>query len=426
MGSAGCSLLLDTVSYRDCSGAECGPTDAAIDTADAPSTDSATDVVDASKTSCTKNADCAQSTPACSQGFCTAVDSLVHSTSDSQCALLADQTLWCWGNNQRAQLGRGGQVDSYVPAPVTVMPKGALVQSAGVGFAFACALTTTGDVYCWGKGGGGSNGPNAAQVVLPSPAVQLGVANNNACARLIDKSVFCWGGNDYGDIGCDGDAGNAKYTYLSPHLLLAPPFDVAQISPGQYATCARKPSSDTVYCFGNLAWGNLGDGRSGNDSNCQSSTITVPGGAVTELVTADLATCARNATGTYCWGVNFESAYGFNGILIPTDPTQFFTTPKELPVPADTQQVSVGFSHTCIRRKGGKVTCWGDNSHLETGNQSPQTLVLANEVVGLGPVKDLAAQRWFTCALQVDGQVLCWGVNENQGADTATPTPVTW
>src|SRR6185436_17756013 len=63
------------------------------------------------------------------------------------CAVRTDGALFCWGANDRAQLGNGviGSVSGLqrvqIPAPVA---------SVSTGQQRSCARTTVGAVYCWG------------------------------------------------------------------------------------------------------------------------------------------------------------------------------------------------------------------------------------------------------------------------------------
>jgi len=72
--------------------------------------------------------------------------------SDDTCAVLADGRVECWGNNFTGQLGTGDGVFSYA-APVLI-DVGFPVDSIASGFFHRCALSTTGDLKCWGYNGG--------------------------------------------------------------------------------------------------------------------------------------------------------------------------------------------------------------------------------------------------------------------------------
>jgi alpha-tubulin suppressor-like RCC1 family protein len=69
------------------------------------------------------------------------------------CARLKDTTLRCWGLNYAGELGNGTLVDSATPVSV-LSPSGASVFSGIVAFACGagntCAVTQEGQVYCWG------------------------------------------------------------------------------------------------------------------------------------------------------------------------------------------------------------------------------------------------------------------------------------
>jgi hypothetical protein len=425
-----CGLVLSVDQYRDCANAsECAPDGAAADAqgdaqADAPP--------DAPLVACKKSSDCSLPTPVCSQGLCASVQTLVRGTVSYQCAILSDQTLWCWGINDHGQLGRGAVGGTeVVPAPASgsVVPKGALVLQVGVANGFGCALTDDKKVRCWGDGTGGSGAGTSTIVSLPADAIELGAGSSGACARLVDKSVYCWGENGYGALGCAPDAGSVAIATSSPRLLLDGKEDIAQLAIGGYANCALKSNGD-VLCFGNTAWGNLGDGRSGPDQGCQTSKLTgFASNRVEHLETADFATCAKDINAQfYCWGVN--DVYFNAGLLWPPQAVPTFTTPFHLPVPSGTRSVSIGWLHSCGLELNGNVSCWGQSNKGETGTIGGGP-ISSRSIAGLSDVREIASHRQFTCARQGDGQIMCWGDNEfgelgSVGPTTATPRPVSW
>lgn len=80
------------------------------------------------------------------------------------------------------------------------------------------------------------------------------------------------------------------------------------------------------------------------------------------------------------------------------------------------QMVATGRVHTCALSKSGAVRCWGENRHGELGYGNTEdigedeTPVSAGNVDVGGPVKQIAAGHFFTCALLESGAVRCWGL----------------
>lgn len=62
----------------------------------------------------------------------------------STCALLANGTVRCWGDNSGTRLGIAG--DSKLPQVVTGLAK---VRTLAVGFEHQCASDSAGDAFCW-------------------------------------------------------------------------------------------------------------------------------------------------------------------------------------------------------------------------------------------------------------------------------------
>jgi len=97
--------------------------------------------------------------------------------------LLANGSLWAWGDDRAGQLGNGGR--RAQPVPVRVRPLAGLAyQSLATGSATSYAVSTAGDVYAWGVShvgqlGDGRTRTAAASVLVASGARSISVTANN-------------------------------------------------------------------------------------------------------------------------------------------------------------------------------------------------------------------------------------------------------
>jgi alpha-tubulin suppressor-like RCC1 family protein len=73
----------------------------------------------------------------------------LHAGMFTTCAVLADASAACWGRGHLGQLGNGRLESSPVPVPVTAWD--APIADFGIGENFACAVSTTGELRCWGS-----------------------------------------------------------------------------------------------------------------------------------------------------------------------------------------------------------------------------------------------------------------------------------
>ena len=174
------------------------------------------------------------------------------------CAIDVTGQPWCWGRNDSDQVGVAGGANQPTPVPV-LLPGHATAGALSAGGAHSCAVDQAGGVWCWGANDRGQLGfdSSGASVAAPSPvalpAAATGVSAGGAhsCASLADASIWCWGANDSGQLG-DGT------TVDRPT-----PARVAgargAVSAGALHTCASS-ADHVVSCWGADTSGQLGDG----------------------------------------------------------------------------------------------------------------------------------------------------------------------
>jgi cysteine-rich repeat protein len=134
------------------------------------------------------------------------------------CAVLTGGALQCWGGNGNNQLGDPTAVGAYgddeTPAEAPNVPLGALAAGVDNGSTRVCALTTVGEVRCWGSAGSGGLGygdtetigddetpADAGSISLGGTATDVYVGANHFCALIDNGDVRCWGLPDNGELG---------------------------------------------------------------------------------------------------------------------------------------------------------------------------------------------------------------------------------
>jgi alpha-tubulin suppressor-like RCC1 family protein len=118
------------------------------------------------------------------------------------CAVLKDRRVKCWGENDQGQLGNGHIGILYkpqlIPTEVTGLPP---VQTVALGEKHSCALTDTGDVYCWGGNDryqleSGSTQASASPLKIQALSAVRAISANaeGTFAVLENQELVGWGG----------------------------------------------------------------------------------------------------------------------------------------------------------------------------------------------------------------------------------------
>ena len=320
------------------------------------------------------------------------------------CALLDQGNVQCWGINARGELGDGTRIDRPTPSEVVDLNSDIVMVSAGEGH--TCAVSTQGIVYCWGANDRGQLGIGSLQNSLVpqvatgvDSATVVGAGVNHTCAVHSDGYASCWGGNFFGQVG-DGKGGTNK---VYPVDVVGLTKAVSAIAPANGHTCA-------VYIDNSAAcWGDNSSGQLGNGTRLDSAVavdVVRMDNDVRKLVGGMAHTCALTLSGAaQCWG---KGPIGRSETM-----GKIYTTPQQVSgINEDIVDIGAGNRHNCVLTASRRVKCWGSNEYGQLGDG---TLIWAEtpvDVVGLTEdVVAISVGGDHSCALLVGGHVKCWGSN---------------
>ena len=226
------------------------------------------------------------------------------------CALLANASLWCWGENRFGGAGYGVVASdntvakAYVPVQVDLSGVSGEITSVATGFWHTCATTDAGSLYCWGYnaynqvGYASTDHSGCPYTVTPTsctatPRLVANIAGvtsvsagtSHTCATLADGGARCWGwtgngGNIWGILGDGTTASTGTHSYV-PKVVTRTgnpsPTDLGNATAvvlGDNFACVEMRDR-TVECWGDNNYGQLGDPA--YTSQSASSSRTVPG-----------------------------------------------------------------------------------------------------------------------------------------------------
>ena len=264
----------------------------------------------------------------------------------SNCAILDNDQLKCWGRNEVGQLGYGDTVDRGDNAnemgdnlPYVDLGSGRTAVDIVGGRFHNCVILDNQEVKCWGRNdegqlgvghvsdiGDGPNemGDNLASVDLGTgrTALSLSSGRRHNCALLDNQKLKCWGDNAYGSLGLghisdQGDDPGEMGDNL-PYVDLGAGRTALKISSGASHTCALL-DNNLVKCWGRNQWGQLGlEDTSDRGDNANEMGNNLPyvdlgtGRTALDIWSAGLWTCAKlDNYEVKCWGINDYGMLGY-------------------------------------------------------------------------------------------------------------------
>lgn len=352
----------------------------------------------------------------------------VSAGSEFTCGVQMDHSLWCWGLNTSRQLGDGTTTQRTIPTREATMASD--WASVAAGNAFACGTKMDGTRHCWGTNGVGQTADGTTTSVVTPKACDMDtdwgtlidLGDASGCAQKKSGALFCWGDGSSGQTGLPGD----ESPKLAP-AQVGQDTDWIAVSSGFRFTCGIRQSKE-LYCWGSNARAATGLGFVSDRVNPTSVS------AETDWERVDVQLdngCGIRAGGNlYCWGRN---AFGHLGD--GTNVTR--VAPVQIGAGKVWTRVAVGRIHTCaLGSEGGAAAvpyCWGFDSNQELGNGSATTnqstpMPVTTTMGSTTPWLELAAGLNHTCGVRQDNTLWCWGRNASgqlgDGTTTARPDPV--
>lgn len=326
---------------------------------------------------------------------------------DHACGRTQAGETYCWGYRGDGGVGDGAAAYGVLPSQI----QSPAMRAVSAGSAHGCAIATSGQGYCWGLNRDGQVGDGTLVDRLSPTPIGLGQSldqiavssdGSHSCAVTTTGDGYCWGSNGYGQL---GDSTGARRPAPTP--IAAGTMTWTTLAAGQNHSCGVAADS-LAYCWGENSLGQLGDG-SGQDQNWP--TPVAGGHKFVSIAAANRATCALRVDGAmYCWGRNFSPVYGWGGVGDGTDVQR--NTPVEVGAGTGFRSISGGGSGLfCGLATDDTAWCWVDGYRGKVGDGQGSYQNTPFAVLGGYTYQDVVAGPTHACGITTQGVVLCWGEN---------------
>jgi serine/threonine protein kinase/alpha-tubulin suppressor-like RCC1 family protein len=314
------------------------------------------------------------------------------------CMITADGRAFCWGGNDRGQIGNGGTYRAASPAVVSMDVR---LTTIAAGLSHSCGIARGGAAWCWGANDRGQLGDRTmAQHTIPIRVAgshtftAITVGASHTCALDDAGIAWCWGSNAQGQLGTSGDDAPQPVSVAWKGRFIS-------IAAGWNFTCAIETSGRAM-CWGEGSAGELGDGMNTD----RRGPVWVSG----ERVFTSIAAGSAHACGTtpqgdvYCWGKNSGGQLGDGTHVDHSSPVRVKSTERFVAIAA-------GAVHTCALTADGSAWCWGRNNYGQLGDGASGDQAQPVAVAGGHTFATLRAFGSHTCGATQSGEAFCWGYN---------------
>jgi alpha-tubulin suppressor-like RCC1 family protein len=298
------------------------------------------------------------------------------------CAIGSGNVVQCWGYGEDGRLGYAntnsiGNDETPASAGAVNLGAGISATSISSGEAHTCALLNTANVMCWGLNDHGQLGygntnsigddetpASAGTLDLGGNAItQISSGTRHTCAISNSGNVYCWGENDHGKLGYSNtNAIGDNEMPVSVGAVDLGANQAVQLALGGSHTCALL-SSGSVMCWGYGGEGQIGYGNTNtigdNETPAAAGVINLGAGIVVQIAAGFNHTCALLDSGRVrCWGSNTSGQLGYGNTNNIGD-DESAGAGGDLDIGGNVKQISAGGNHTCVLLTDDSIRCWG-------------------------------------------------------------------
>ncbi|HEY0152124.1 MAG TPA: hypothetical protein VGB92_09010 [Longimicrobium sp.] len=308
----------------------------------------------------------------------------------------------------------------------------------------ACALTTSGDAYCWGETGGEALVRDGAALRLSGPGGDrlelraVSTHGNVVCGITRAGTLQCSGLGErmWGQVAWDSTPRQCSALRCLPlhptNGLALPPGPLRSVAVGWRFVCVQGAGVDT-YCWGANDRGQLGSGEvvESEPPPLMRPERVVGGHRLAGVAAGSFLGCGVvEAEGeVWCWGYGYHAAPEDTAVRACRPGSSQYPEPCERPEPVRVRvdsaggwmragearfaRVAVHGTLVCALSEDGVVHCWGDNYRCGLGRCRAPASAVARPVPLAGRAVDVGVGDRHACARTADGRIFCWGDNSH-------------
>jgi alpha-tubulin suppressor-like RCC1 family protein len=219
----------------------------------------------------------------------------------------------------------------------------------------------------------------------------------HTCGVTTANLVYCWGYNYFGQLG-DGTT-----TSRSRPVPIAGGHLFRTVTVGFFHTCAVSYPDNRAYCWGNNAYGQLGDGTTGR----RLIPVAVAGGRQFSSLDAggEYSCGVTTDYRAFCWGRNERGQLGDSTAVLQR------LRPSRVAGARQWRRLDAGDWHTCGVTSNDRAYCWGDGRHGEIGNGQTYLSYWPRAVAGGLLFRRVTAAEFHSCGETTTNGTYCWGWN---------------